>query len=150
MKHLLKYFGALLLVATFSLPAFSAEEDIIALSPNRDQVVEKLMAQLSDCDNTAQIHAAFALGEGRIDGAVEPLIGMLDSGTEKCKVVAALALSRIGTDRAASAVRWAARKDDNARVRTLAAWYYEQYVHPGSFEFVSDSSPSSNPKVAAR
>lgn len=150
MKQFLKYFGAILLLAAFAAPAFAADDDIIALSINREQVAKKLLDQLLTCDNAMKTQVAFALGEGKVEEAVEPLINMLDNGTEKCKIVAALALSRIGTDRASSAVRWAALKDDNPRVRTLAAWYYDQYVHPGSFEFVEVNSTGNNTGIASK
>ena len=81
--------------------------------------------------------AAFALGEARAKEAVIPLMRMLHDGEESCRIVAALALSRIGDARGGFAVKQAARFDESQKVRTLAAWYYEQYVQPGTYKFVA-------------
>ncbi len=56
---------------------------------------------------------------------------------ESSRIIAALSLCRIGDPRGVYAVKGAAKFDDSEKVRTLCAWFYNQYVKPGSFEFVA-------------
>lgn len=128
---------ALVLTAAVAAPAMAGIEEELALSTDRDAVVTKLVSRLSSSDPCAMQEAAFALGEARAKEAVIPLMRMLHDGEESCRVVAALALSRIGDARGAFAVKQAARFDESQKVRTLAAWYYEQYVQSGTYKFVA-------------
>ena len=135
--------GSLLLALLAAAPAFAGDDELLVLTADREAVVQGLMTKLAGCDPAASQEAAFLLGEGKCTEAVVPLLRMLHDGEEQCRVVAALALTRIGDRRGTYAVRQAARFDESARVRTLAAWYYEQYVKPGSFAFVSSDAPAS-------
>jgi hypothetical protein len=74
---------------------------------------------------------------------------MLHEGEEECRVVAALALCRIGDARGTFAVKQAVRFDKSERVQKLAAWFYDQYVKPGTYQFVSVDAAQSAP-VAGR
>ncbi len=125
--------AALLLVV--ASPALAGDDDILSLMTNRDAAVEKFLEQLNCGEAKAMQNAAFALGEARCTEAVVPLMKMLHDGSEQCRIVAALALCRMGEPRGTFAVKQAARLDSSEKVRTLAAWYYEQYVQPGSFAF---------------
>jgi hypothetical protein len=69
-------------------------------------------------------------------------MAMLHEGTESSRVVAALALTRIGDARGIYAVKQAAKFDPSERVQKLAAWYYNQYAVPGSFDFVAKQDSS--------
>ena len=123
------------LLLVIASPALAGGDDDLSLMTNRDEVVAKFLAQLQSCDLSEKQIAAFALGEARCTEAVVPLLKMLHDGPEKCRIVAALALCRMGEPRGTYAVKQAARFDESERVRTLAAWYYDQYVQPGSFAF---------------
>lgn len=105
--------------------------------------VTKLLADMK-CDNcTVRTNAAYELGEIGASEAVIPLMAILHNDPdESARIVAALALSRLGDARGEFAVRQAARFDESQRVRTLSAWYYEQYVQSGSFKFVTNASPT--------
>ena len=127
-------------------PALAGDDDDLSLMTNRDDVVAKFLAQLQSCNISEKQIAAFALGEARCTEAVVPLMKMLHDGPEKCRIVAALALCRMGEARGTFAVKQAARFDESERVRTLAAWYYDQYVQPGSFAF--KTTPQDTRQVA--
>jgi hypothetical protein len=101
--------------------------EIIALS---------LMSGLASRNTGVRESTAFMLGEEKVIRELVPLMTMLrDSEEESSRVIAALSLCRMGEPRGVYAVRMAARFDSSERVRTLCAWYYNQYVKPGSFEF---------------
>ena len=82
--------------------------------------------------------SAYLLGELKSDKAVIPLMTMLRSEDRaSSRVVAALALCRIGDARGVYAVKQAAKFDDNEFVQQKCAWFYDQYVQPGSFDFMA-------------
>jgi HEAT repeat protein len=89
------------------------------------------------CDNCqAKDNAIFDLGELRSEKAVIPLMEVLHrDGDESSRIVAALALCRIGDARGTFAVKRAATFDRSEKVRTLSAWFYNTYVREGSFQF---------------
>ena len=127
---------SLALSALLAVPAFAGLEEELTQAPDRAVAVQKLVEHLCGSDRAKIQEAAFALGEARAKEAVIPLLAMLHDGDESCRIVAALALSRIGDDRGAFAVKQAARFDESQKVRTLAAWFYEQYVQAGTYKFV--------------
>jgi hypothetical protein len=122
--------------------AFAGEEELIALSMDRNATVQRLLAQMHQCSLEEMRGLACILGEGKVTEAVIPLMNMLHNGSEDCRIAAALALSRIGDARGEFAVKQAARLDDSPRVRLLAAWFYETYVQSGSFAFVREDKTS--------
>jgi len=78
------------------------------------------------------------LGEQKVTRAVVPLMNMLHSDDEESsRIVAALSLCRIGEARGVYAVRQAAKFDKSERVQRVCAWFYNEYVQPGSFAFVT-------------
>jgi hypothetical protein len=88
--------------------------------------------------------AAYFLGEYKCRKAVIPLMAMLKSDPRpSTRAVAALALCRMGDERGLFAVRRAVQFDENPRVKGLCAWYYNEYVEPGSYAFImkSDEAP---------
>ena len=93
--------------------------------------------------------AAYMLGELKSDKAVIPLMNILHSGdSESSRVVAALALCRIGDARGVYAVKQAAKFDGNEFVQQKCAWFYDQYVQPGSFDFIASGSEQSEDSTA--
>ena len=137
MRTLGKAFAAVLLVLTIATPAFSQESDDIALLAGRDQAMTSLLEKLRSCDKCDRDKAAFLLGEGRFTEAVIPLMKMLhECPDETSRIVAALALCRMKEPRGTWAVKRAVTFDESSKVRILCAWFYDQYVQPGTYSFV--------------
>jgi HEAT repeat protein len=133
---------AALLAVAMTSSAFSQASDDIALLANRDQTMASLMDKLGSCDKCDRDQAAFLLGEGRFTEAVIPLMKVLhDCPDETSRIVAALALCRMKEPRGTWAVKRAVTFDESGRVRTLCAWFYDQYVQPGSYAFVPAEHP---------
>jgi hypothetical protein len=147
MKRVRLMYFILGLLAVSAGFAFAGEEELIALSLDRDATVSRLLSKMNQCSPGEMQSLACILGEGKVTEAVIPLMKMLHNGTEDCRVAAALALSRIGDARGTFAVRQAARLDESPRVRLVAAWFYETYVQSGSFAFVTQEKIA--PAVAA-
>jgi len=103
----------------------------------KDLIVTNLLQGLCTQNKGVRESAAFLLGEEKAIAGVVPLMKMLrDCDEESSRIVAALSLARIGDPRGTYAVKQAARFDESQKVRTLCAWFYNQYVQAGSFEFV--------------
>ncbi len=115
-------------------------------SGNADQMAEEKfnMAEVNlliglQSDNLGlRESSAYMLGELKSGKAVIPLMNILRSEERmSSRVVAALALCRIGDARGVFAVKQAAKFDDNEFVQQKCAWFYDQYVRPGSFDFMA-------------
>jgi hypothetical protein len=108
-----------------------------------DAIPNLLIGIQSDNDGLRE-SAAYYLGEYRCPNAVLPLMAMLkNSEREATRIVAALALCRIGDARGAYAVKQAVKFDSSEKVRVLAAFYYNEYYRSGTFAFVPKESVGS-------
>ena len=138
MKQIVMSMGVLVLLAAFTTLA-AGEETYAGLTKEKyDAVVVNLMIGLKSDNPGLRASSAFMLGELRAREAVVPLMEMLHSGeNESCKIVAALALCRIGDERGTYAVKRAVQFEENQQVAQKCAWFYEQYVQPGTYGFVT-------------
>ena len=128
------------LVAILVWPAFGGDSDKKE-ELRRSKAIASLMVGLSSDNAGLQESSAHMLGELKSTEAVVPLMKLLhESESESMRLIAALALTRIGDGRGTYAVRQAARFDASQRVRTTAAWFYNEYYRPGSFAFVPADS----------
>lgn len=130
----------ILMVAMGNMASGQQLEDAILLGQN-ECMTEQLLRKLASCEKCTKEQAAYLLGEARCEKAVIPLMSMLRSEDESARIIAALALCRIADARGTYAVKRSARFDESAKVRRLCAWFYEQYVEPGSFAFVAAEPP---------
>lgn len=138
------------LLAAVALPATATDKVHVTPKVTKEVVVTNLMNGLASGNRGLKESAAFMLGEEKATRAVVPLMQMLRSADdESSRIVAALSLCRIGEPRGVYAVRQAARFDESERVRTLCAWFYNQYVQPGSFDFVA-VEPSAGVEYGSR
>jgi HEAT repeat protein len=116
--------------------AYGGPGDVSRPAPDLEYTEAKLLEDVH-CDNCQTKESAiFDLGELRSEKAVITLMDVLHRDRdESSRIVAALALCRIGDERGTFAVKRAATFDGSEKVRTLAAWFYSTYVKEGSFQF---------------
>jgi len=116
--------------------AYAGPGEVARPDPDQEFTEAKLLDDVH-CDNCqAKESAIYDLGELRSQKAVIPLMAVLHGDPEESsRIVAALALCRIGDERGTYAVKRAATFDASAKVRTVAAWFYNTYVREGSFGF---------------
>ena len=148
MKTLTRLFALVAMLAVVSTLGIAADNEKPAY--NKDAAEQNLLIGLASDNLGLRESCAFMLGEIGSQKAVIPLMAMLHDGIESSRVVAALALSRIGDARGVYAVKQAAKFDPSERVQKLAAWYYNQYAVPGSFEFVAKEDSTSSDEMAVR
>jgi hypothetical protein len=115
----------------------SAADDVSGMTPAQYAIAEQnLLIGLSSDNLGLKESSAFMLGEIKSSKAVVPLMQMLrESPNESSRIIAALALCRIGDARGAYAVKRATSFDDSEVVQKRCAWFYNEYVHDGSFDF---------------
>lgn len=139
MKKFAVILASLVLLAAFSTLAAGGDKYAGMSKEKYTAAVENLLIGLGSDNIGLKGGCAYMLGELKAKEAVVPLMAMLKSDAcEDCRTVAALALCRIGDERGAYAVRRAVKFDESGSVQQKCAWFYEQYVTPGSFGFVSE------------
>lgn len=149
MKPMLGVLAAVLLLFLAS-PSFAGEKADLGSPEKYDRAEESLLIGLQSDNLGLRESSAFMLGELRSGKAVIPLMKMLrDDEHETSRIVAALALCRIGDAKGVYAVKRATRFDDSNTVQARCAWFYNQYVSNDTFNFVTVDKPEQN-KVANR
>jgi hypothetical protein len=141
MKRLERVVGVLVLLAAITSLAAGGEKNAGLTEEKYAAAVTNLLIGLQSDNLGLKTSCAFMLGELKAREAVVPLMAVLRSDQpECCRVVAALALCRIGDERGVYAVKRAVRFDVSESVQQKCAWFYDQYVHPGSYDFIISNS----------
>ena len=127
------------MVALWATALAWAGDDGTTLPPEkRDQAAKNLLIGLRSDNEGLKESCAYLLGQFKIEKAVVPLMDVLHNDPEEStRLVAALALCMIGDARGTYAVKTAATFDNNETVRQRCAWFYNQYVEPGTFRFIA-------------
>ena len=95
----------------------------------KDNTVESLIIGLNSDNLGLQSSSAYMIGELQLSEAVIPLLKILHSEkNEELRIMAALALYKIGSPIAINAVKQAIRFDDSERVSKLCANFYNDYL----------------------
>ena len=148
MKTITHLFALVVMLATFTVSGVAGDNEKPLYDKNAAE--QNLLIGLASDNLGLRESCAFMLGEIGSQKAVIPLMDMLHNGIESSRIVAALALSRIHNARGEYAVKQAAKFDPSERVQKLAAWYYNQYAVPGSFEFVAQEDTENSDEMAVR
>ena len=136
---------ALAVLATGFSPVASGEDN---KNPAICRAIPNLLIAIQSDNTGLRESAAYFLGEYKCQRAVIPLMSILKNDPRaSTRAVAALALCRIGDARGLFAVQRAVQFDNNAGVQRLCAWYYNEYVAPGSYAFIKKSEE--NPPALA-
>lgn len=95
----------------------------------KECTVESLIMGISSENFGLRTSAAFMLGELKCEKGVIPLMRMLKSEErEDARIVAALALLKIGSERGLFAIKQAIRFDESERVRRHCANFYHSHI----------------------
>lgn len=100
--------------------------NIFGYSPEKyKQIEDNLIKGINTENRGLQISCAYFLGEMRSQRAVIPLMRMLKSGTtEEERIMAALSLSKIQSDKGLFAVKRNIEFDNSERVQRLCRLFY--------------------------
>jgi hypothetical protein len=139
------------MVLVMAVSASAGDKTLFGSTEKYDRAEATLLQGLTSDNEGLRESSAYMLGELKSDKAVIPLMGILRC--ESCstaRIVAALALCRIGDLRGVYAVKQAVQFDDNAAVQQRCAYFYNAYVQAGTFNFTSAGTPAVNVDVAVR
>lgn len=151
MKRGTWFVAVVMLLAGASAMAAAGVHESTGLSEEKyEAAVANLLIGLHSDNQGLRESSAFLLGELKAGEAVVPLMAILRSDApETSRIIAALALCRIGDGRGVYAVKRAVQFDESQSVQQKCAWFYEQYVKAGSFEF-AHSPDAGGTEMAAR
>jgi hypothetical protein len=100
-----------------------------------DASVKSLINGVNSDNYGLRVSCAQMLGEFKVQSATNHLLNMLHSeDTEEARIVAALALYKIGSEKSLFAVKRAAIFDESQRVRKLCAGFYKDFMINGDTE----------------
>jgi hypothetical protein len=128
---------AALALMLFAGSVVAAENSAKSLTSDQyGGAVQNLLIGLKSDNQGLRESSAYMLGELGSTKAVIPLMAMLrDDASESSRIVAALALTRIGDARGVYAVKRAASFDESREVQKKCAFFVNAYAQPGAFEF---------------
>lgn len=90
-----------------------------------DKAIENYLIGLKSDNHGLRLSCAYFLGHHKVNKAVIPLMSMLhNEKTEEARIMAALALTKIGNDLGTYAVKQASVFDKSERVRNLCEKFY--------------------------
>jgi len=129
-----------LVFTAFSVPAMA--QGTLPLHVNKAVVEDNLLVGLASTNTGLQRSCALMLGQIHSDRNIIPLMAVLRTHPDQdVRVAAAWALCKIGDARGVYAVRMSAKFDENSKVQTTCAWYYENIVKQGTFTFTQPEPP---------
>lgn len=117
----------LLITIAITTPEFLAKPKIKAKIT--ENTVSSLMEGLNSENLGLKSSSAYMIGELQLSKAVIPLMKILrEDESDEMRIVAALALFKIGTPLAIQAVKQSIKFDDSERVSKLCANFYGEYL----------------------
>ena len=117
-----------LILVFISLITFSAFAGNNQREDGKEYTVASLIMGINSENFGLRTSSAYMLGELQCEKGVIPLMRMLKSeDREDARIVAALALLKIGNAKGIFAIKQAIRFDDSERVRRLCANFYHSY-----------------------
>lgn len=93
------------------------------------QIEDNLLVGMNSDNLGLQVSCAYFLGEMKSDRAIIPLLKMLKSGgTEEERIMAALSLAKIKSERGLFAIKQRIKFDDSKRVQRLCEIFYTNHL----------------------
>ncbi len=132
-----------LILFLFVMTSFGFNKESLKNPETRKKAVESLLNGLQNDNYGLRTSSAFMLGEIRAEEAVYPLMKILKTeDCEESRIVAALALYKIGNPKGIFAVKQATRFDNSERVRKMCTNFYNETLKDkyGANVFVKEDS----------
>ncbi len=130
MKKSVTLFVTVLILLFSSNVQFAGNKTVGNTSISFEQIETTLLAGLSSENIGLRISSAYMLGEIRSKSAVNKLTVLLrESDNEKVRLVAALSLLKIGTERSIFMVKQSRKFNSNNNVRNFCEHLYKCYLY---------------------
>lgn len=129
MKKHLKIIFTLFIILCFSSAALAEELTKSNKKLSYDQVETNLLIGLKSNNFGLKVSSAYMLGEIKSEAAIIPLSKMLREETdERARLVAALSLIKIGTDRSVYVVKQGRRFNEYNKVKHMCEHLYNAHL----------------------
>ncbi len=127
------YAGIIVLVVVFAL-LFSASVSASGKDKTRhltyDKIETNLLVGLNSDNLGLSVSSAFMLGEIKSEKAILPLTRMLrEAEDERARIVAAISLIKIGSERSTYVVKQGIRFNESKKVRKMCDHLYHAHMH---------------------
>ncbi len=123
------FISLFLVIVLFPMIVSAAESPKAKKQNSFNNTIKSLMLGLSSDNFGLKTSSAYMIGELKIESAVIPLMRMLrNEESDEAKIVAALALYKLGTPMSIHALFQAARFEESKRVRKMCSGFYLDYV----------------------
>ena len=130
MKKLITLLILVIFFLSTSSILFASDKSIENKSVTYEQVETTLLTGLNSDNFGLKVSSAYMLGEIKSESAVNELTRMLrESDNEKIRLIAALSLLKIGTDRSIFIVKQSRRFNKSENVRDLCAHLYNCHLY---------------------
>lgn len=108
---------------------FAQDNTEIESRITEEDIIENLLAGLKSDNLGLQVSSVYYLGERKASKAVIPLMGLLKSDKQnELRIVAALALFKIGDGRGIYAIKQRAKFETNEQVKRMCGIFYNMYM----------------------
>ena len=126
---LLKVLSALLLLTVLTITTNAYQPPTTMTLVELEKFEKNLLEGIKSDNFGLQMSAAYILGELRSRKSIIPLLEILHSNKDEAgRIVAALALYKIGDYKGIYAVKMASKFDDSERVRKNCERFYYEYL----------------------
>ncbi len=123
---------AVLLLLSSSISLYAGTKISSANPKVTHKAIDNYLVGANSDNEGVKLSCAYFMGEYKITEGVIPLMKILHDGkTEETRIIAALALTKIGTPMALYAVKEASRLDNSERVRRLCRGFYDSSLLNG-------------------
>jgi len=130
MKKLVTLLAAVTIFLYSSNVLFAGDNTVGNTSVSYDQIEATLLTGLNSNNFGLKVSSAYMLGEIKSETAVNKLTTLLrESDNEKMRLVAALSLLKIGTERSVFMLKQSRRFNTSENVRDLCAHLYNCYLY---------------------
>jgi len=134
MKKLVTLFVAAIFLFSSSV-LFAGNKSIGNKNVSYEQIETTLLVGLNSDNFGLKVSSAYMLGEIKSESAVNKLTLLLrESDNEKVRLVAALSLLKIGTERSIFMVKQSRRFNESKNVRDLCTHLYNSYLYQKFYE----------------
>jgi HEAT repeat protein len=108
---------------------FGQEFAVVKSTITSEDIEKNLVAGVETDNLGLKVSSAYYLGERRSDRAIIPLMSILHTDkSEEARIIAALSLYKIGSERGIYAVKRAAEYDESESVRRLCKIFYDMHM----------------------
>ena len=120
----IKYIATTLLLLLFTTSLFAGN----SVEQNYSKIEQNLLVGLTSENEGLKMRSAYFLGEIKSQKAIIPLMKMLkNSASVEERLIAALSLAKIKSDKGMFAVKQRIKFDDSERVQRLCKIFYNNY-----------------------